>query len=433
MTLNLLLLMLHAFLAKLPFAEGHAYLFEPVSRNMAHSGGNCPHCGQGGGVSIVKERANGNWPTKDAYGSHGLCGNPFQNQAVTPLQQELYLVQTTESQRTYTAGSSVGFLIYISTHHMGHFEFRICDHKLDSSLASYQEGQECLDQWVLERVPPEEAYGDCIVNDARGDCQPVDENHPGRWYLPPESMMETTPGIGWSAEAIETFNANGGSGNFYFMWYKIPEGLACTHCTMQWYWASGNNCLYDADYFAYFSSMKALGWNAELWSAFSVAGWATCDNRCCGNAGLWGEEFWNCADIEVIPSGPTVPPTPRPTHPVTLSPTWMPTLPPSPTQVPTPSPTMPPTPPTPTLVPTTLAPTPTPMLVLQCFNKDCGCPGAWLLEWCAVETAKYGDWCQESEANCLSCGGGEWCPQPTTSLASIRQLTASRSFLFARH
>lgn len=394
-------------LAGLPLAGGHSYLFEPVSRNMAYSAENCPHCGQGGGVSVVKERANGRWPTKDEYGSHGLCGNPFQGQAVTALQDERYLVHTTVPQRTYTAGMSVGFLVFISTHHGGHFEFRICDRKLDASLASYQEGQECLDQWVLERVPPEEAYGDCDVNDARGDCQPVDANHPGRWYLPPTSMMETTPGAGWSDLANETFTSNGASGSFYFMWYKIPEDLACTHCTLQWYWSSGNNCVYDADYFTYFKGIQELGWDAGSWSAFSVADWATCENRCCGNAGLWGEEFWNCADIKVVASGPTPPPTPAPTNKVTLSPTWQPTQPPSPTHAPTPQPTLPPSPPT----------TPSPTLeateVLQCFNRQCGCPGAWQADWCTVDSAKFGGWCQESEANCNTCDA-TWCPQPAT-------------------
>merc|ERR1711972_733794 len=36
-----------------------------------------------------------------------------------------------------------------------------------------------------------------------------------------------------------------------------------------------------------------------------MASWVTCENSCCGpsGTGAFGEEFWNCADIAVLPSG----------------------------------------------------------------------------------------------------------------------------------
>ena len=46
--------------------------------------------------------------------------------------------------------------------------------------SSPAEGQQCLDQWLLQRAPVLE---DCQVNDARGDCQPLDPKHPERWQL----------------------------------------------------------------------------------------------------------------------------------------------------------------------------------------------------------------------------------------------------------
>lgn len=46
--------------------------------------------------------------------------------------------------------------------------------------SSPEEGQQCLDQWLLQRAPLLE---DCQVNDARGDCQPLDPKHPERWKL----------------------------------------------------------------------------------------------------------------------------------------------------------------------------------------------------------------------------------------------------------
>merc|ERR1712226_674104 len=97
---------------------------------------------------------------------------------------------------------------------------------------------------------------------------------------------------------------------YHVMKYKIPEDLACTHCTLQWYWSTGNSCLYDADYLGtdgYFqrnaAAFQALGWNPADWCPWCVTSWATCDNSCCKSGGTFGEEFWNCADIAVIGSG----------------------------------------------------------------------------------------------------------------------------------
>jgi len=88
------------------------------------------------------------------------------------------------------------------------------------------------------------------------------------------------------------------------MRYRIPAGLSCGHCTLQWYWATGNTCLYDEGYFDYFRNMAGLGWNAAWWSPFAMASWASNNSVCCGPAGNgnFGEEFWNCADITVLPT-----------------------------------------------------------------------------------------------------------------------------------
>ena len=43
-------------------------------------------------------------------------------------------------------------------------------------------GQDCLNEHVLERAEVNES---CVPDDPNPDCQPIDPNHPGRWYLPP--------------------------------------------------------------------------------------------------------------------------------------------------------------------------------------------------------------------------------------------------------
>merc|ERR1712061_854440 len=71
---------------------------------------------------------------------------------------------------------------------------------------------------------------------------------------------------------------------------------------------TGNSCLYDMGYITYFKRMSELGWNVADWVYGGMASWVTCENSCCGpsGTGAFGEEFWNCADIAVLPSGQSV-------------------------------------------------------------------------------------------------------------------------------
>mmetsp|Transcript_22609 Transcript_22609/g.50929 ORF Transcript_22609/g.50929 Transcript_22609/m.50929 type:complete len:603 (+) Transcript_22609:44-1852(+) len=288
--------------------ESHSYLAFPASRNLlANLAGQetCPHCLQSGGPDNVKERGAGVWPTRLAPGSHGLCGDPVQGKSnPMRLADETYL-RAGEVTMTYAPGQVAEFQIAVSTHHQGHYEFRICDEPLDGrSLTSAAEGQACLDQWLLERAAPLE---DCEVNDARGDCQPLDPKHPERWYLPPPGSQTQVAGRDFNdSMAAPSYPS---SGEVHRMRFKIPEGLRCTKCTLQWYWSSGNSCYYDGDYFDYYRGIAALGWDAAAWQPQILASWANCENSCCKTGGSFGEEFWNCADIAVLPSDGSSPST----------------------------------------------------------------------------------------------------------------------------
>lgn len=80
------------------------------------------------------------------------------------LEDETYLKAGVVTAK-YEPGEVVEFQVAVSTHHQGHYEFRICDKPLDAgSLISVAEGQACLDQWLLQRAPP---LADCVVNDPR--------------------------------------------------------------------------------------------------------------------------------------------------------------------------------------------------------------------------------------------------------------------------
>ncbi|CAE7606018.1 cbh2 [Symbiodinium natans] len=289
---------------------GHSYLALPPSRNLlANLEGreDCPHCLQSGGPDNVKERGGGVWPTRLAPGSHGLCGDPVQGQSnPVRLEDETYL-KTGPVTATYEPGEVVEFQVAVSTHHQGHYEFRICDKPLDAgSLASAADGQACLDQWLLQRAPP---LANCVVNDPRGDCQPLDPKHPERWYLPPAGSQTPVAGRDFNDSMAPAYPS---SAEVHRMRFKIPAGLQCSRCTLQWYWSSGNSCYYDGDYFDYYRGIAALGWDAAAWQPQILEDWANCGNSCCRSGGTFGEEFWNCADISVAARGSSSSTTPEP-------------------------------------------------------------------------------------------------------------------------
>merc|ERR1719498_2304854 len=112
---------------------------------------------------------------------------------------------------TWREGSVVEVTIAVTAHHKGHYEFSICDQVITSSTSN---AQACLDAHILERASAEEAgIFNCQSGDRRAACQPIDERHRERFYLPP-------PGFSPS---------NGNTHTFYL---KLPTGLKCDACTM---------------------------------------------------------------------------------------------------------------------------------------------------------------------------------------------------------
>merc|ERR1719195_1807942 len=147
------------------------------------------------------------------------------------------------------------------------------------------------------RVPPEEIFDNCVPNDPREDCQPIDANYPGRWYHPP----------GMSSHKIH---------------YRIPADLECSHCTLLWFWPTANSEAYDAASYSCYNKVLT----AANWTRFDFCGWACSDSKCPvpyvqdttaprapdPNAGPGYEEFRNCADIRVSLAGPAPAPSPAP-------------------------------------------------------------------------------------------------------------------------
>merc|ERR1712151_190263 len=254
--------------AVLPVTDGHAFLSEPPLRGGAagtYRNGYMPQSGNGAGT--CGDAPGGQWPAHSDF--LGYVGEPV---------------------RTYTAGETVKFTVKVTAHHKGFFVFKLCDKHIDHSTS---DPDACLNEHVLERADPP---ADCVPNDLRGDCQPLDESNRGYWYLPPPGQT------------------------VHEMQYKIPSTLSCEKCTLQWRWYTANSCMPDPQANAcYFKKLQTLGWDASAWcgaycgsrnTALLAANMSTARRQSAPRD--CGEQFRNCADVKIVPSGPTPPPTPAP-------------------------------------------------------------------------------------------------------------------------
>merc|ERR1719191_2450175 len=328
-----------AFLSRVSLVNGHAYLMDPPSRNLVAANENkeqCPHCVNAGGTTGVKARAKGHHPSREVEGSHGICGDPVQNHPwpATPAQAE-YMTPT-KAYRTYESGQIITIAIAMSTHHTGHFDFRICDEEggvngiTGVGSKSQLDAQKCFDKHLLERVDPREYPDETGCPPGKdwtkgdNDCQPVDKSHPERWYQGPRGFGELKSGHPYLSKFEQETGLNGwhSSVEGHLMHYRLPKGLTCKKCTLQWHWQTANSCLPDVAY-------KKYPFPSKAWCGMCQLGWATMDQAGCGAKGgeKYGEEFWNCADISIAKddgtggangrrrrtAGPAPPPPPPPT------------------------------------------------------------------------------------------------------------------------
>jgi len=247
-------LIVSTFFGFFPYSLAHGFIeFPPLRGGTAGrvETAYCPHCGNG----------------------EGLCGDGGQWRAGSDL---LNFAQGPVT--TLTAGEIAEFRVKITAHHMGFFEFRICEQHLDGSVVN---PEACLNQRRLQRAAP---ASDCVVNDVRGDCQPVDTRHPERWYL--------SPGVGDKT-----------------MRYEIPADLRCSSCTLQWQWWTANSCTPGGDTGCYWADFAAQGWDQGAWCGAYCGGCSSLlEANSSSSASLTscGEEFRNCADIAVAGAGETM-------------------------------------------------------------------------------------------------------------------------------
>lgn len=253
----------------------------------------CAHCLNGGTVATVQAHlpASG-WdvfdPINDFAGTGrraGLCGDAAGHDEhmlggdfMPPSYGNVPIV------RNWKKGANIDFLAEIDTNHNGYFQFFLCD--LDACGTDDIEDKcflrgHCVE---LKRVP----HPDCQTpsSNTHYECGPIDTVYPGRWYLP----CRNTGHVG-------VHLVGGPSGT---MRYALPEKVTCSHCVLQWYWATANSC----------APRGLLDYMERLGNPFGT----TCESdgggrgtfrdgmtECGGD--MVPEEFWSCADVQITADG----------------------------------------------------------------------------------------------------------------------------------
>jgi len=259
--------------------NGHGYVRSPRSRNwVAYEDG-------------VWNGATEDHPEKETCphclnrgGTLARCGETSSNNYDYPM-NGVGGPMRSNIQAVYNEGQIIDIETVVTAHHKGHWVFKAC---------AIEEGevpeQSCFDSNPLDFVE-DTKYG-----------APVDPNYPSRAYIP----LTTFPNyekdsLGWH----------------HYHKYKLPDNVSGELVLLQWHWITANSC-------------RPEGYDEyDFPEHFEPGNLDPCDEIPEDGNGK-PEQFWNCAEVKIIPSGPTS--TPAPVAPIT----------PAPVAPTTPSPTPPP-------------------------------------------------------------------------------------------
>jgi hypothetical protein len=191
-------------------ARAHGYLATPAARNVQHNSDYCMSCLNAGGPGVVY--AHG------LPGRHGVCGDPWN--APRHHEEGGKYARPPRVAGRYRAGGVLDARVVLTANHGGRWSLKLCP--TPTRLT-----QRCFDRFLLRRA------------DGKGPYTRV----PGE---------------------ASTFRVR----------YRLPKGLRCKRCVVQWHYETGNSCTPRG--------MRAL-----------VPGLPRCDRSTAG------EQFWNCADIRI--------------------------------------------------------------------------------------------------------------------------------------
>ena len=135
-------------------------------------------------------------------GKCGVCGDRFDGPRDNEAPSGKYFTATTTS--TYKAGSVIDIRVDMQANHMGWFFFKICP----VTNNAVEITQECLDQYPLEIVEA-----------------PTTRTTAYRWDIP--GTYTSSVADGWALPS-------------YSFKVKLPNGLTCDRCVLQWDWTCAN-------------------------------------------------------------------------------------------------------------------------------------------------------------------------------------------------
>ncbi|KAF8055385.1 FGT1 [Scenedesmus sp. PABB004] len=251
----------------LPGAASHGILVYPSSRNwLAYLNGTdwCPHCLNAGGVGATSGQGSLVWPA----GRHGICGDPAGQPQVWDT--------AGEAQVTLREGQELSVDHIITENHAGRIDLALCDVDATSADGCTQ----------LQRLDGrgEYWYQPMLASWSGGDpgyVQPAYFDGKGAWYLLPDIVGPAEGCTGqYSCTQFKGFVT------FRTSW-RLPDAAPCRRCKLLWHYTTAHNCWPPC----------APGNKDEVTCPNGQA-YATCGT----SPAAYPEEFWNCADVRVVPA-----------------------------------------------------------------------------------------------------------------------------------
>jgi len=313
--------------------EGHGYLKTPRSRNwVARQDGTSQ-----GGIGSVGIPEQDHCPhCLNSKRTNDLCSKGNAATLYDHWRDITGAPMPWTSQATYQQGQEITVETVLTTNHAGHMDMYLCPDGENPD-------QDCMWNHPLTMIRDELHGG------------PTDPTYPERAYFKNDADQ------------------------FKFT-YKLPEGVCGEKVLIQWRYITANSCFPPG----YKNTdvggrLQELGW-------LRASGMSDClfpyDPTGATGAGK-PEQFWNCAEISIECSDPTISPAPTP----------VPVPTPEVTSPPVPSPTDPP------------GPTPGYCSHAHFDTNRENCDGR----------QDGGPWCNENEGQCTGSCNGMWCTVPVTS------------------
>lgn len=179
--------------------------------------------------------------------------------------------------RTYRQGGIIEVGMTVVAHHNGFIELHVCNVKHCGGEIS----ESCFRQGFCKQLL-RQRDADCETRRNR-KCGPIDPKYPGRWYLPCTTVPENK---------FEMFGPKS-------IKYRLPPGLVCEHCVLQWFYNTGNNCNAPG-VIDYFDGPRGPLWGTCKGQANAVGGVSRVIQTCGTSRDKFPEEYLQCADIRIL-------------------------------------------------------------------------------------------------------------------------------------